>query len=126
MSDVIELLISIKNNVAPRMIIFKNESYWYDGICKDYYKYVETDLDGDDTEYLFENNDVISILEEKIIIPKTKNQIREAFDLPPIEDKKTAKIGKLNQVSDNKQHLNNYILRNKINEIIDRINLEDK
>lgn len=41
------------------------------------------------------------------------------------EDKKIAKIGKLNQVSDSKQHLNNYILRNKINEIIDRINMED-
>lgn len=39
----------------------------------------------------------------------------------PKEYKKIAKIGKLNQVSDNKQHLNNYILRNKINEIIDKI-----
>lgn len=41
-----------------------------------------------------------------------------------VEDKKIAKIGKLNQVSD-KQHLNNYILRNKINEIIDKLNGED-
>lgn len=125
MSDVIDILIRIKNNMAPRMIVFKNETYWFDGICKDYYKYVETDLDGDDTEYLFENTDVISILEEKIIIPKTKNQIREVIGLKPIENKKIAKIGKLNQVSDNKQHLNNYILRNKINEIIDKINMED-
>lgn len=49
----------------------------------------------------------------------------EIIEDTPKEDKKIAKIGKLNQVSNNKQHLNNYILRNKINEIIDKINGED-
>ena len=41
------------------------------------------------------------------------------------EDKKIKRIGKLNQVED-KQNLNNYILRDKINEIIDKINGVDK
>ena len=39
------------------------------------------------------------------------------------EDKKIKRIGKLNQVED-KQNLNNYMLRDKINEIIDYLNKE--
>ena len=47
------------------------------------------------------------------------NSSRLNFEIK--EDKKIKKIGKLNQVED-KQNLNNYILRDKINEIIDEIN----
>jgi hypothetical protein len=67
-------------------------------------------------------NDEIEIIEDT-----SKEEIQViARWYPPTAYKKIAKIGKLNQVSDNKQHLNNYILRNKINEIIDRLNDEFK
>lgn len=61
-------------------------------------------------------------LEDFVNVNDNLNDEIEIIEDTPKEDKKIAKIGKLNQVSDNKQHLNNYILRNKINEIIDRLN----
>ena len=55
------------------------------------------------------------LLNQDIVITKHKEIIEE--------DKKIKRIGKLNQVED-KQNLNNYMLRDKINEIIDKLNKE--
>lgn len=48
----------------------------------------------------------------------------EIIEDTPKEDKKIDKINTIIQVSDKDQHLINSILKNKINEIIDRLNGE--
>ena len=62
-------------------------------------------------EYFYKEND-------KWYVHKLKNV---SFVME--KDKKIKRIGKLNQVED-KQNLNNYMLRDKINEIIDYLNKE--
>lgn len=49
----------------------------------------------------------------------------EIIEDTPKEDKKIEKLEKLHPVSNKKQQMNNYILRDKLNEIIDRLNGEE-
>ena len=114
---VIDLLNKIANGEdVPNEIIYHG-NYYYNVGNKEQAYYENNELEDNLFLCAVYNeghlNDEIEIIEDK---PKE--------DIPK-EDKKIAKIGKLNQVSNNKQHLNNYILRNKINEIIDRLNGED-
>ena len=105
---IIDLLNKIANGEEiPGKIKYDRKIYHYGNYIK---WYISDNLW--DELFIDKNNlnDEIEIIED---IPKEDT---------PKEEKKIAKIGKLNQVSNNKQHLNNYILRNKINEIIDRLN----
>lgn len=113
MMKVIDLLNKIANGEeVPELVKYNGIIYNYVGINKHGVRYVDLDETDESFRYLMFNinnfNDEVEIIEGT-----------------PKKDKKIAKIGKLNQVSNNKQHLNNYILRNKINEIIDRLNGED-
>ena len=107
---VIDLLNKIANKEeVPKKIKVLFNVFVYD---EDNYKYRNIDEEKDDLFEHLEFYKGIALNDEINIIEDTSK-----------EDKIT-KIGKLNQVSD-KQHLNNYILRNKINEIIDRLNGEE-
>ena len=114
-----ELLGLIKDGKAPKTItkivgnrIKYDKFLFYDEECKNYY-----DLDGNHPlftdEIVSDLNDEIEIIEEPKKIEKIKslNNVGNCQNLTEFEDK---------------QQLNNHILKDKINEIIDKLNEGDK
>ena len=127
---IIDLLNKIANvEEVPKKIKFKgiDRIYEYDRM----YNWFEDNSSDNckDIFYICELNDEVEIIEDE---PRnievcgslfTRSEYNRLAGIE--EDKKIERIGKLNQVED-KQNLNNYMLRDKINEIIDVINKGDK
>lgn len=108
---------------VPSVIVYEDEIYIYREDLKDYENEYADFEDGiDKFKYLFENplgkdymdffNDEIEIVEvQKIEKIKSLNNVGNCQNLIEFEDK---------------QQLNNHILKDKINEIIDYLNKENK
>lgn len=109
-----ELLGLIKDGQAPKHIKFRNEEWWWG---YDTYTYFSDLLNTPDNQFsMFSKyiinyclNDKVGIIEEDREINKIKglNNVGNSKDLGEFKDK---------------QHLNNHILKDKINELIDEIN----
>ena len=106
---VIDLLNMIsKDEDVPKRIKYCGVNYKYD-----VYDYFNEDEDDVDDEPLSSWIDFSK---------KDLNDEVEIIEDTPKEDKKIDKLEKLHPVSNKKQQMNNYILRDKINEIIDKVN----
>lgn len=121
---VIDLIYKIANGEkVPQKIIYEDELYEFREDLHDYEnKYPDFEAGIDKYKYLFEDpygRDYKEFLNDEVEI---------------IEDKKINKIKQLNNVAsckelielEDKQQINNHILKDKINEIIDFINGSDK
>lgn len=121
---VIDLIYKIANGEeVPQKIIYEDELYEFrEDLCDYENEYSDFEAGIDKYKYLFED-------------PYGKDY-KEFFndELEIIEDKKINKIKQLNNVAsckelielEDKQQINNHILKDKINEIIDKINKEEK
>lgn len=121
---VIDLIYKIANGEeVPQKIIYEDELYEFREDLHDYEnEYPDFEAGIDKYKYLFED-------------PYGRDY-KEFFndELEIIEDKKINKIKQLNNVAsckelielEDKQQINNHILKDKINEIIDKINKEEK
>lgn len=105
-----ELLGLVKDGKAPKKIKYGNIELEYNEGCEDYYSYYGGGL----FEYKFGKckkflNDEVEIIEEPKKIKKIKqlNNVAGCKKLIELEDK---------------QQINNHILKDKINELIDEIN----
>jgi hypothetical protein len=71
-----ELLGMVKDDKAPKRIIYDKSKYFYNGLERDYYKYTTKDFKDEDIEYLFDYkiteilNDEVEIIEEEKKIPE--------------------------------------------------------
>lgn len=105
-----ELLGLVKDGKAPKKIKYKAVILEYDEELTDYYYYHNRNLFG----YVFTAcndflNDEVEIIEEPKKIEKIKqlNNVANCKELTELEDK---------------QQINNHILKDKINKLIDEIN----
>lgn len=105
-----DLLGLVKDGKAPKEIKIGNIKLKYNEGCEDYYIYYGKGL----FEYKFGNcknflNDEVEIIEEPKKIEKIKqlNNVANCKELTELEDK---------------QQINNHILKDKINKLIDEIN----
>ena len=108
--DFYTLLGLVKDGKAPKKIKYNNIELEYDEKNEDYYSYYGGGL----FEFKFSNclnflNDEVEIIEEPKKIKKIKqlNNVAGCKELIELEDK---------------QQINNHILKDKINELIDEIN----
>lgn len=120
---VIDIMYKIANGEeVPKKIIYEDEIYTFREDLNDYEnEYPDFEEGIDKYKYLFENpygkdykeffNDSVKIIEEKIKKIKQLNNVAGCKKLIELEDK---------------QQINNHILKDKINEIIDCINGSDK
>lgn len=121
---VVDLINIVANGEeVPQKIIYEDELYEFREDLHDYEnEYPDFEAGIDKYKYLFED-------------PNGRDY-KEFFndELEIIEDKKINKIKQLNNVAsckelielEDKQQINNHILKDKINEIIDKINKEEK
>ncbi len=123
-TTIYELLGMIKDNKAPKTLVFKKDFYEYVSGTRDYY--CETT-----EEYLFDSYDILTILNDEVEILETTI----TYNQDSIENNKQDKIEKLEIVQEKncnnnwKWKLNGYnistpqkIMGDKINEIIEAIN----
>lgn len=102
-----ELLGLVKDGKAPEEIRYKNFVY---GWVRKYKTYIRYDITGKALYITINNlNDYVEIIEEPKKIKKIKqlNNVAGCKELIELEDK---------------QQINNHILKDKINELIDEIN----
>lgn len=108
---IINLLNKIANNEKVPNKVRYGAFYWeYNEENKDY-------RDNDD-DYVFScsNYDIIHMLNEDVEIIEEDNKIKKIKELNCVGN--SSDIGEFKD----KQHLNNHILKDKINELIDKVN----